>query len=118
MILTQTQLDFWKENGYLVIKDYFTEAGKKELVEWVGDMETRPETPGKWMKYFEQSGNNERLLCRIENFLDYEATLNALATGPLLTTWLGQLMAEPAVLFKEKINFKLPGANGFEPHPR
>src|SRR5262249_531597 len=29
---------------------------------------------------------------------------------------LSQLMGEPAVLFKEKINFKLPGGKGFTPH--
>jgi ectoine hydroxylase-related dioxygenase (phytanoyl-CoA dioxygenase family) len=27
-----------------------------------------------------------------------------------------RLLGEPAVLFKEKINFKLPGGAGFEPH--
>ena len=29
---------------------------------------------------------------------------------------LEQLFGEPAVLFKERINFKLPGSGGFEPH--
>ena len=29
---------------------------------------------------------------------------------------ISELLDEPAVLFKEKINFKLPGGAGFEPH--
>src|SRR6185295_5566372 len=41
-----------------------------------------------------------------------QAFLQASPLGAVLE----QLMGEPAVLYKEKINFKLPGGAGFAPH--
>ena len=107
--LTESQLQFWNDNGYIIIKDYFTEAQKAELVEWVEDLESRPETAGKWMKYFEKPANNPngRQLCRVENFLQFHDGFNDLLRGEKLIGVLSELMDEPAVLFKEKINFKL-----------
>ncbi len=34
----------------------------------------------------------------------------------MLKAPVGQLLDEKAVLFKEKINFKMPGGDGFKPH--
>ena len=34
----------------------------------------------------------------------------------ILKVPVGQLLGEEAVLFKEKINFKMPGGDGFKPH--
>jgi ectoine hydroxylase-related dioxygenase (phytanoyl-CoA dioxygenase family) len=116
--LTATQQDFWKKNGYIIIKDYFNEEQKAELVNWVEDLETRPETAGKWMKYFETPATdpNGRQLCRVENFLQFHEGFDELLRGEKLIGVLSELMGEPAMLFKEKINFKLPGGNGFLPH--
>src|SRR5690606_18055096 len=33
-----------------------------------------------------------------------------------LLAGIGQLLGEEAVLFKDKINFKMPGGDGFKPH--
>ncbi|HKI74140.1 MAG TPA: phytanoyl-CoA dioxygenase family protein, partial [Pseudomonadales bacterium] len=57
-----------------------------------------------------------RQLCRIENFIPYDKTMARVASGAATLNLLGMLMNEPAVLFKEKINFKLPGGNGFTEH--
>jgi ectoine hydroxylase-related dioxygenase (phytanoyl-CoA dioxygenase family) len=116
--LTSTQQGFWKKNGYIIIKDYFNEEQKAELVNWVEDLETRPETAGKWMKYFETPATdpNGRQLCRVENFLQFHEGFDELLRGEKLIGVLSELMGEPAMLFKEKINFKLPGGNGFLPH--
>src|SRR5690606_38472973 len=38
-----------------------------------------------------------------------------LTTGPMLET-ASALLGEPAVLYKEKINYKLPGGAGYAPH--
>ncbi len=116
--LTQNQLETWKENGFLKLTDYFSEDQKSELVSWVEDLEQRPETPGKWMKYFEAPKNDPagRQLCRVEDFLPYHEGLAGLIEGEKIIGILSELMEEPAVLFKEKINFKLPGGNGFLPH--
>lgn len=117
-ILTRSQIEFWEKNGYLHINDYFTPGQKQELIGWVEELEQWPETPGKWMKYFEPGidAPNARLLCRVENFLDYHEGFKSLLNSESILGMLSGLMNEPAVLFKEKINFKLPGGNGFTAH--
>jgi ectoine hydroxylase-related dioxygenase (phytanoyl-CoA dioxygenase family) len=56
------------------------------------------------------------MLCRIENFLQYQSLFDRLTRGASTLRLLSQLMGTEAVLFKEKINFKLPGGQGFAPH--
>jgi ectoine hydroxylase-related dioxygenase (phytanoyl-CoA dioxygenase family) len=55
-------------------------------------------------------------LCRTENFLPFHEGLRALlTTGPMLAI-ASALLGEPAVLYKEKINYKLVGGAGYSPH--
>ena len=69
------------------------------------------------MMYFEPSLTNpkERLLCRTENFVPFSPNLASTLNGKLLDV-CSDLFGSEAVLFKEKINFKLPGGDGFKPH--
>jgi ectoine hydroxylase-related dioxygenase (phytanoyl-CoA dioxygenase family) len=69
------------------------------------------------MVYYEDSLQQpgERIVQRIEYFCGFHAALNGLVNGRLKAA-LAELLGEGAVLFKEKINFKLPGGGGFEPH--
>lgn len=57
-----------------------------------------------------------RLINRIENFYPYHAGFRALFDGETLCGRVSELFGEPAVLFKDKINFKMPGGDGFKPH--
>jgi ectoine hydroxylase-related dioxygenase (phytanoyl-CoA dioxygenase family) len=70
------------------------------------------------MMYFEPSllRPGERILQRIENFCPFHAGFAALCEGEKLRGTVSRLFGEPAVLFKDKINFKLPGGDGFKPH--
>jgi ectoine hydroxylase-related dioxygenase (phytanoyl-CoA dioxygenase family) len=68
------------------------------------------------MMYFEQARDGRRILNRMENVLPYHDGFRGLATGERLQGACGQLFGERAVLFKDKINFKLPGGGGFEAH--
>jgi ectoine hydroxylase-related dioxygenase (phytanoyl-CoA dioxygenase family) len=52
----------------------------------------------------------------VENFLPYHPGLSGFLQDPALFEILGELMGERAVLFKEKVNFKLPGGKGFKAH--
>ena len=58
-ILTEEQLEFWERSGFLHLPGYFAGEAKSALQDWVLDLESRPETPGKWMKYFEDSAINK-----------------------------------------------------------
>src|SRR5262249_18176352 len=70
------------------------------------------------MRYYERrkEAPEERLLARIENFLPFHAGLAATFASPRLLALLEECCGEPVVLFKDKINFKLPGGAGFGDH--
>lgn len=114
MPLPAESLAAWQANGWLLLPGYA--ADLEALEGWVGDLAAWPETPGKWMKYFEPGPTGERQLCRMENFLEFHAAFDALVNGPDMLGLVGELLGEEALLFKEKINFKLPGGAGFAPH--
>jgi ectoine hydroxylase-related dioxygenase (phytanoyl-CoA dioxygenase family) len=57
-----------------------------------------------------------RLISRIENFCPYHAGFRKLVEGEKLLGRVEDLLGERAVLFKDKINFKLPGGDGFKAH--
>ncbi len=78
----------------------------------------RPPRVGHEMVYFEPSVTDptKKVLQRIEKFVEEDATLRRLITERGLAELTAQLLGAPALLFKEKINFKMPGGQGFTPH--
>jgi 2-aminoethylphosphonate dioxygenase len=114
--LTEKQLNEWRENQVLVMPAALQGEALELLGNWTRDLADRPEHAGRWMKYFERTPDNDRLLCRIENFVPFHAGMDALLRGPEILARVSELMGENAVLFKEKINFKLPGGSGFAAH--
>lgn len=116
--LTDQQVSDFKRDGFVVVRGMFTPAEMTELARWTDEVEGYPETPGKFMMYFEKSLKNgrDRLLNRLENFYPYHDGFRALFDGAKLRGAVSDLLGEEAVLFKDKINFKLPGSAGFEPH--
>jgi len=113
-VLTQEQVDAYNRDGFVYLADLLTQAEKENLIAWTSEVESWPETAGKWMQYFERK-DGARLLCRTENILDYHPGLDALIRGKI-TDAVSDAVGEPALLFKEKINFKLAGGAGFSPH--
>jgi ectoine hydroxylase-related dioxygenase (phytanoyl-CoA dioxygenase family) len=70
---------------------------------------------GGWLHHRELTDRGPQL-CRTEGFVPHHAGLRALLTeGPLLAI-ASALLGEPAVLYKEKINYKLAGGAGYAPH--
>lgn len=116
--LSQEQLNFWDDNGFLLLSGHLKPTQVREIEQWTQTLSDLPETPGKWMKYFERSSSDraKRLLCRVENFIPYHPGFEAFLSDDVKIGILSELMREKAVLFKEKINFKLPGGAGFKHH--
>ncbi|MDA0978964.1 MAG: HD domain-containing protein, partial [Proteobacteria bacterium] len=69
--LTSQGLEDWQRRGFLHLQGWYSSDEMRRVTEVTGVLEALPETPGKWMKYFESAGG-QRQLCRIENFLQYE----------------------------------------------
>ena len=53
---------------------------------------------------------------RIENFCPFHEGFDRLIRDGALTRWIGALMGGPVALFKDKINFKMPGGPCFKAH--
>jgi 2-aminoethylphosphonate dioxygenase len=106
----------FRRQRYLVVPGLFGPEETREIRRWVDEVQAWPETAGRHMMYFEQTADGRRLLNRMENVPPYHAGFDRLARGERLLGACAQLFGEPAVLFKDKINFKLPGGGGFDPH--
>jgi hypothetical protein len=117
-MISEQQVAAFRRDGYLNLPGFFDSSELERILSWVDEIQSWPETPGEHMMYFEQSrdGKDTRLLNRLENFVPYHDGLAQLCFGDGLLGGCGDLFGESAVLFKEKINFKLPGGDGFEPH--
>ncbi len=105
-------------DGFVAVPGLFSSARLAELTAWVDELEAAGEKLGGAWFYHEESRRDaaRKVLARIEYFDGYHAGLQALMHGPDLLGRAAALFGEPAVLFKEKINFKMPGGHGFEPH--
>jgi len=116
--LTPEQLASFQEDGFVIVPGLFGAGEIEQIDAWAEEVHGWPETPGRHMMYFEESATDpgQRILNRIENVLPYHGGFMALAVGPKMQGACGQLFGEPAVLFKDKINFKMPGGGGFEAH--
>lgn len=116
--LSETDLALFRRDGFLAIRQMYSPAEVAELSRWIDELVARPPETGKQMAYYEDSllTKGKRILSRIENFLDFHADLRAFVYDERMVRRVSELLGEPAVLFKEKINFKLSGGDGFKPH--
>jgi len=117
-VLTGQQVQAFRTDGYVIVPGLFGPAEIEQVSGWAEEVQNWEETPGQHMMYFEQATESRprRILNRIENLLPYHAEFMALATSDKMQGACGQLFGEPAVMFKDKINYKMPGGSGFESH--
>jgi hypothetical protein len=107
----------YARHGWAWLRGFLSPAEIRDLKRFTEEIAGWPETPGKWMRYYERGAEPAgRMLARIENFIPFHAGLAALLTGPRLQGLVAECCGEPALLFKDKINCKLAGGAGFAPH--
>ncbi len=117
-VLTAPQMAAYRKQGWLLARGFITPAEVDALARWTDDLAKRPEVPGAHMVYREPSliDARQRVIQRIENFCPHHAPFDAFVRRGRLAEAIDQLFGAPGCLFKEKINFKMPGGAGFEPH--
>lgn len=116
-VLTKSQIEQFHRDGFLVVRSMYSVEEIESICEWTDEVAAGPEVPGKTMMYFESSQlDGSRILCRIENFVPYHDGFSTLITQKRMQQAVSELFGEQAVLFKDKINFKLPGGDGFKEH--
>ena len=104
---------FFREHGW-VLTCSLEHAEAARLRDWVDDVMAWPDD-GEWLHYREMTDAGPRL-CRTENFVPFHAGLRALLTEGAMVATAGALLGEPAVLYKEKVNYKSAGGAGYAPH--
>lgn len=117
-MLTDSQIDSFKRDGYVLVKGLYDAEEMQEIKAWTTEVGNYREIPGKYMMYFEQSrlDPGQRILCRMEDIEPYHQELSKLFNSEKMLGNVSQLFGEDAILFKDKINFKLPGGDGFKAH--
>jgi len=108
----------FEQDGYLVLRALFDDTEVARMSAWLDAIALQPPVRGGAMLYFEDAGNGsgERILSRIEKFADPGQPFARLLADHALHQVVEVLLGDAAVLFKEKVNLKLPGGGGFEPH--
>lgn len=116
-ILTDVQLQQFSRDGFVVIRRLYSPEEIGQIRTWTEQLATAAEQPGKTMMYFEPSrSDGRRILSRIENFVPFHEGFASLITRRRMQQAVSELFGEPAILFKDKINFKMPGGDGFKAH--
>ena len=114
--INKEQVDFFNVNGWLLTAPFSADE-TRQIVAWVDEVQRWPEDESNtsWLQHFELTDDGPKI-CRSENFVPYHAGLRELLTKSVLPEIAGLLLGEASVLYKEKINYKLPGGAGYSPH--
>ena len=119
--LTELQIKKYEDYGFLLLKKFFSKEEMEPIIKSINKfsgLSYNSWEAGKEMAYYETSNENEneRILCRIEKYVDYHPEFQKLANSKKVLSILEDLMGGPCILFKDKINFKRTGGGGFRPH--
>lgn len=116
-MLSKQQTEQFHRDGFLLVREMYSPDEMKEISQWTDEVAGSPETPGHYMMYFEASKQDgSRIISRIEDFVSFHKGFAELITRKRMQQAVSDLFDEQAVLFKDKINFKLPGGDGFKEH--
>ncbi len=107
-------VEHFRTEGW-VLTDTLDADGVAELRRWVDDISSWPADGDGWLHHHEMTDDGPKL-CRSENLIPFHDGLRDLLTAGSMLDVAGALLGEPAVLYKEKINYKLPGGAGYSPH--
>jgi ectoine hydroxylase-related dioxygenase (phytanoyl-CoA dioxygenase family) len=108
----------WARDGYLVARGFLGPAEMARILAWTEALQHAPEQRGRHWVYHEASlvYPTQKVIQRIENFCPFHEGFDRLVREGRLAAWTASLMGGPVLLFKDKINFKMPGAPGFKAH--
>jgi 2-aminoethylphosphonate dioxygenase len=110
-----TDREAYDRDGFVLLHEAFSAEEIARIGNWTDEVAARPEESGRHWVYHERSlVDGSRLVARIERIEPFHEGFRALTEAfvPAASAVLG----EPALLFKEKVNFKMPGGDGFKPH--
>ena len=104
-------VEHFLEHGWVLTRSHDDVAA---VAQWVDEVAAWADD-GPWLHHRELTDAGPRL-CRTENFVPFHEGLRKLLTTGVMLATASTLLGEPSVLYKEKINYKLPGGAGYAPH--
>lgn len=118
MALTQEQLREFGAKGFTVVRRFFSADEIARISAWLDNLRDKEPVDAEEAKYYETSPVNGRtILVRIENVIgDHNRNASELLISDKTREALTQLLGEPPVLFKDKVNYKLPGCRADKLH--
>ena len=99
----------YKKTGFIIIKDFFN---KKDIIKTRKKILLSANKKPNELFFYEP---NIKKIRRIENICKFSNDAKKLIQNRKLKKIIYQFLGKN-VLFKDKLNFKYPKANGFEPH--
>jgi ectoine hydroxylase-related dioxygenase (phytanoyl-CoA dioxygenase family) len=117
-MLTKKHIDDFHRDGFVIVRSLYQGDELREIIAWTDEVAAFSEVPGQYMMYFEKSRLDPslRILSRMEDIEPYHRGFSRLFTAGKMQGCVSELFGEEAVLFKDKINFKMPGGDGFKAH--
>ena len=113
--LNNTYRSRFVRNGYVLLQNYFSKDEAKHIVRCANELQEYPEVLDKWMIYFEKDKDNKKKKSRIENIYNYHDGIRNLLVNRVNGT-LNILNGGDMILFKDKLNWKFGGGEGFNAH--
>jgi hypothetical protein len=111
--LPESDIEHFKTHGWALTND-LSEDEVSNLRMWVHEIENWQEN-GTFLRHQELTDFGPKV-ARIEYFAHLHEPIGALLHTGLMVHRASEFLGEPAVLYKEKINFKLAGGAGWSPH--
>jgi hypothetical protein len=108
----------YERQGWAVLPGLFSAAEAAQMRTWADELAALAPRSGSVWHYSddEARARGEPILSRIEYLRPHHAGLGSVLEDARIQTVLAALFGEPALLFKDKINYKYPGSAGFELH--
>lgn len=113
--LSNKKIKFYKKNGYLKISNLFSKFEIFQLKKYVNEIQNFKPQKKKYMIYYDNF-QNKSFMTRTENFLPYHKKINIFLKKKKIKNIIDKLLGHQSIIFKDKINWKYPGALGFKPH--
>ncbi|MDP1574328.1 MAG: phytanoyl-CoA dioxygenase family protein [Coxiellaceae bacterium] len=106
-----------KLHGYYLLEDFLSYSEFEKCRKMADELQVLPEKANGPMKYFEISEKNKtEILNRVENFAESKLDLCSQLFYKKIPSFLKNVFGNNFFLLKEKINFKMPGGEGFRAH--
>ena len=118
MVLSSAEIKQYRQKGFLVRKRLVSPDAVAKVAENFENIEDLDPEKAQPSFYYEPSVTQagKKLLRRIERVSDHSTLAKDLILSSEILSAVDELTGETPILFKDKLNLKLPGGAGFRPH--